>query len=126
MADAEDLKSSGVLPRGGSNPAPGTCFLGRAHHFGHSYRKNLPPRAVSSSRISVPASGLCSRRRTRLIFGGDVVLSDNFDLIVIGCGPAGEKAGAQAAYFGNRFAVIDLAAHTDGSRINTATFPPTT
>ena len=26
--------------------------------------------------------------------------SDTFDLIVIGCGPAGEKGGAQAAYFG--------------------------
>ena len=26
MADAEDLKSSGVLPHGGSNPPPGTIF----------------------------------------------------------------------------------------------------
>src|SRR5882762_5796189 len=126
MADAEDLKSSGVLPHGGSNPPPGTCFLGCAHHFRHSYRKNLPPRAVSSSRISVPASGLCSRRRTRLIFGGDVVLSDNFDLIVIGCGPAGEKAGAQAAYFGKRVAVIERAEHTGGSCINTGTVPSKT
>src|SRR5258708_31450904 len=126
MADAEDLKSSGVLPHGGSNPSPGTCLLGRAHHFRHSYRKNLPPRAVSSSRISVPASGLCSRRRTRLIFGGDVVLSDNFDLIVIGCGPAGEKAGAQAAYFGKRVAIIESAEHVGGSCINTGTVPSKT
>src|SRR5258708_23373481 len=110
MADAEDLKSSGVLPHGGSNPSPGTCFLGRAHHFRHSYRKNLPPRAVSSSRISGPASGLCSRRRTRLIFGGDVVLSDNFDLIVIVCGPACENGRAQAAYLGTACAVFELRA----------------
>ena len=28
MADAEDLKSSGVLPHGGSSPPPGTiCFI---------------------------------------------------------------------------------------------------
>jgi hypothetical protein len=27
MADAEDLKSSGVLPHGGSTPPPGTIFL---------------------------------------------------------------------------------------------------
>ena len=26
MADAEDLKSSGVLPHGGSNPPPGTIL----------------------------------------------------------------------------------------------------
>jgi hypothetical protein len=26
MADAEDLKSSGVLPHGGSSPPPGTSF----------------------------------------------------------------------------------------------------
>jgi hypothetical protein len=27
MADAEDLKSSGVLPHGGSTPPPGTIFF---------------------------------------------------------------------------------------------------
>jgi hypothetical protein len=27
MADAEDLKSSGVLPHGGSSPPPGTIFI---------------------------------------------------------------------------------------------------
>lgn len=37
--------------------------------------------------------------------------SDNFDLLVIGCGPAGKKAGAQAAYFGKRVAVIERAEH---------------
>jgi len=26
---------------------------------------------------------------------------DRFDMVVIGSGPAGEKAAAQAAYFGN-------------------------
>src|SRR5258708_25672192 len=33
-----------------------------------------------------------------------VTSSDTFDLIVIGFGPAGEKGGAQAAYFGKRAA----------------------
>ena len=55
-----------------------------------------------------------------------MVLSDNFDLIVIGCGPAGEKAGAQAAYFGKRVAVIERAEHTGGSCINTGTVPSKT
>ena len=52
--------------------------------------------------------------------------SDNFDLIVIGCGPAGEKAGAQAAYFGKRVAVIERAEHPGGSCINTGTVPSKT
>ena len=52
--------------------------------------------------------------------------SDNFDLVVIGCGPAGEKAGAQAAYFGKRVAVIERAPHPGGSCINTGTVPSKT
>jgi NAD(P) transhydrogenase len=52
--------------------------------------------------------------------------SETFDLIVIGCGPAGEKAGAQAAYFGKRVAVIERADHPGGSCINTGTVPSKT
>jgi NAD(P) transhydrogenase len=52
--------------------------------------------------------------------------SEDFDLIVIGCGPAGEKAGAQAAYFGKRVAVIEAAPHVGGSCINTGTVPSKT
>jgi NAD(P) transhydrogenase len=51
---------------------------------------------------------------------------DNFDLLVIGCGPAGEKAGAQAAYFGKRVAMIERAEHLGGSCINTGTVPSKT
>ncbi|HUI52073.1 MAG TPA: FAD-dependent oxidoreductase, partial [Terriglobales bacterium] len=51
---------------------------------------------------------------------------DTFDLVVIGCGPAGEKAGAQAAYFGKRVAVIERAAAVGGSCINTGTVPSKT
>src|SRR5450631_3187265 len=52
--------------------------------------------------------------------------SEDFDLIVIGCGPAGEKAGAQAAYFDKRVAVIEGAEHVGGSCINTVTVPSKT
>src|SRR6266403_2128779 len=55
-----------------------------------------------------------------------VTSSDTFDLIVIGCGPAGEKGGAQAAYFGKRVAVIERAEHMGGSCINTGTVPSKT
>ncbi len=51
---------------------------------------------------------------------------ETFDLVVIGCGPAGEKAGAQAAYFGKRVAVIERAAAVGGSCINTGTVPSKT
>jgi NAD(P) transhydrogenase len=55
-----------------------------------------------------------------------VASSEDFDLIVIGCGPAGEKAGAQAAYFGKRVAVVEAAEHVGGSCINTGTVPSKT
>jgi NAD(P) transhydrogenase len=51
---------------------------------------------------------------------------EQFDLLVIGCGPAGEKAAAQAAYFGKRVAIIERAKHTGGSCINTGTVPSKT
>jgi len=55
-----------------------------------------------------------------------VVSSEDFDLVVIGCGPAGEKAGAQAAYFGKRVVAIEGAEHVGGSCINTGTVPSKT
>ncbi|HUN61194.1 MAG TPA: Si-specific NAD(P)(+) transhydrogenase [Candidatus Sulfotelmatobacter sp.] len=51
---------------------------------------------------------------------------DSFDLVVIGCGPAGEKGAAQAAYFGKRVAVIERATDVGGSCINTGTVPSKT
>jgi NAD(P) transhydrogenase len=58
--------------------------------------------------------------------GGFVPSIESFDLIVVGCGPAGEKAGAQAAYFGKRVTVIERAEHPGGSCINTGTVPSKT
>jgi len=55
-----------------------------------------------------------------------VTSPDSFDLVVIGCGPAGEKAGAQAAYFGKRAAVIERSSSVGGSCINTGTVPSKT
>jgi NAD(P) transhydrogenase len=51
---------------------------------------------------------------------------DAFDLVVIGCGPAGEKAAAQAAYFGKRVVVVERAEHPGGSCVNTGTVPSKT
>jgi NAD(P) transhydrogenase len=51
---------------------------------------------------------------------------EKFDLIVIGCGPAGEKGAAQVAYFGKKVAIIERAAQVGGSGINTGTVPSKT
>jgi NAD(P) transhydrogenase len=40
-----------------------------------------------------------------------------FDLLVIGAGPAGEKAAAQAAYFGKRVAVVDRSPEPGGNMV---------
>src|ERR1700740_2875352 len=53
-------------------------------------------------------------------------MSDHYDLIVIGAGPAGEKGAAQAAYFGKRVALIERAPHPGGAGINTGTVPSKT
>jgi NAD(P) transhydrogenase len=46
-----------------------------------------------------------------------------YDLIVIGSGPAGEKGAAQAAYFGRRVALIESASALGGACVNTGTLP---
>ena len=52
--------------------------------------------------------------------------AEQFDLIVIGSGPAGEKGAAQAAYFGKRVALIEREAVVGGACINTGTVPSKT
>jgi len=49
-----------------------------------------------------------------------------YDLVVIGSGPAGEKGGAQAAYFGKRVALVEKEIHVGGACINTGTVPSKT
>jgi NAD(P) transhydrogenase len=50
----------------------------------------------------------------------------DYDLIVIGSGPAGEKGAAQAAYWGKKVALIERAPHLGGAGINTGTVPSKT
>jgi len=54
------------------------------------------------------------------------VKTQAYDLVIIGCGPAGEKAAAQAAYFGKRVAVIERAPHPGGAAVHTGTLPSKT
>jgi NAD(P) transhydrogenase len=48
------------------------------------------------------------------------------DLLVIGCGPAGEKAAVQAAYFGKRVVVVERAPEPGGTAVHTGTLPSKT
>jgi NAD(P) transhydrogenase len=42
-------------------------------------------------------------------------VEERFDMVVVGAGPAGEKAAAQAAYFGKRVAVVEEASDPGGA-----------
>jgi NAD(P) transhydrogenase len=50
----------------------------------------------------------------------------DYDLVVLGSGPAGEKGAAQAAYFGKRVALVERAQYVGGAAINTGTIPSKT
>src|SRR5919107_672891 len=60
--------------------------------------------------------GECSRAMER----------EQFDLVVIGSGPAGEKGAAQAAYFGKKVALIEREPLVGGTAANTGTLPSKT
>src|ERR1700721_3124796 len=59
----------------------------------------------------------CTPGRTELPMG------TKYDLIVIGAGPAGEKGAAQAAYFGERVALIECGDILGGACVNTGPTP---
>src|SRR4051812_47162844 len=49
-----------------------------------------------------------------------------YDLVVIGAGPAGEKAAAQAAFFKKRVLVIESEPQPGGAAVHTGTLPSKT
>src|ERR1041385_7992518 len=51
---------------------------------------------------------------------------DSFDLVIIGTGPAGEKAAAQAGDFGKRVAIVERAPEPGGAGVHTGTLPSKT
>jgi NAD(P) transhydrogenase len=50
----------------------------------------------------------------------------SYDLLVIGSGPAGEKGGLTAAFFGKRVALVEKSALVGGAVANTGTLPSKT
>ncbi|MCB1178126.1 MAG: Si-specific NAD(P)(+) transhydrogenase, partial [Leptospiraceae bacterium] len=53
-------------------------------------------------------------------------MENEFDLIVIGGGPAGEKAAAKASYFGKKVALVEQKEKPGGAGVNTGTLPSKT
>ncbi|MBS4027876.1 MAG: Si-specific NAD(P)(+) transhydrogenase [Ignavibacteriales bacterium] len=51
---------------------------------------------------------------------------EHFDVIIIGSGPAGEKAAAQAAYIGKKVLIIEKEKVVGGAMVNTGTLPSKT
>jgi len=51
---------------------------------------------------------------------------EQFDLVVIGAGPGGEKGATQAAFFGKRVCLIERAPRPGGAAVNTGTIPSKT
>ncbi len=51
---------------------------------------------------------------------------DHFEMVAIGSGPAGEKAAAQAAYFGHTVAVVDRDERPGGAPVNSGGIPTKT
>jgi NAD(P) transhydrogenase len=49
-----------------------------------------------------------------------------YDLLILGAGPAGEKAAAQAGYFGRRVAIVERAPEPGGAGVHTGTLPSKT
>jgi len=54
------------------------------------------------------------------------VVTADYDLIVIGSGPAGEKAAAQAAYFGKKVALVERDDRLGGAPVNRGGIPAKT
>lgn len=53
-------------------------------------------------------------------------MDERFDMVVIGAGPAGEKAAAQAAYFGRRVAIVERERSPGGAAVMNAGVPTKT
>lgn len=50
----------------------------------------------------------------------------DYDLVVVGVGPAGERGAAQAAFFGKRVACVEREAEPGGAAVHTGTLPSKT
>ncbi len=53
-------------------------------------------------------------------------MPNDYDLVVLGAGPAGEKGAAQAAYFGKKVCIVERGEEPGGAAVHTGTLPSKT
>ena len=82
---------------------------------------NPARRAVRSGKTSVKTGLRGLQQLNRRPVSVDIAAVSDYDLICIGCGPAGEKAATQAAYFGHRVAIVERESSPGGAMVNTGT-----
>jgi NAD(P) transhydrogenase len=116
----------GNYPHNLPTSSPGSAAYRRYQQFGTNIEECSRRLALITLRFSADIRSSFDTPSTCPQSEDSVPAHEQFDLLVIGCGPAGEKAGAQAAYFGKRVGVIERAKHTGGSCINTGTVPSKT
>jgi len=88
----------------------------RIIHGAHRTRDMSRPTCPQPRR---PRRATRDRRTVKVSCSGE----DEFDLVVIGCGPAGEKGASQAAYFGHRVAVVERRRRPGGAAIAVSGVP---
>src|SRR5207249_2921273 len=86
-------------------------------------RRQSTARGSCRSRLEACGYRLTIRRGS---YRDSVPPEDSFDMVVIGSGPAGEKAAAQAAYFGKRVAVVEQSPEPGGAAVSNASIPSKT
>jgi NAD(P) transhydrogenase len=86
------------------------------------------PDLVEAAPYSTRWSGDRARKRgaRSSVLKSQVPAKTRFDMVVIGSGPAGEKAAAQAAYFRKRVAVVERAPSPGGAVVRNAEIPSKT
>jgi NAD(P) transhydrogenase len=82
--------------------------------------------APTSSWLNVAGNSARKRGRRSSVLKSQVPAEKRFDMVVIGSGPAGEKAAAQAAYFGKRVAIVERAPSPGGAVVRNAEIPSKT
>jgi len=106
---------------------PGFRYLRRVHpaqpevREGRRHRDSSPVAPVKGSVVE----DLATLKNTWRAVAA-VPISESFDMVVIGAGPGGEKAAAQAAFFGKRVALAERQAAPGGALVSSAGVPTKT
>src|SRR5258708_40204931 len=88
--------------------------------------RNLLDVATESRKAQTAGVYLRGLMRKEVALPRASLAMDKFDIIVIGSGPAGQRAAIQAAKFGKKAALVEKKEMIGGAAINTGTIPSKT